>query len=132
MPAPYAAVTPEIEAAVMQDFFAAFQAQFGEDWRRCLAKNLRPSPNAEIAQRYNLPIAKVKTIKQKIWMIGVLLQNSENANDNQIIQIISQAIDNSLQNYVDGTPIQDIATQLNATPLPPVENADAAAPHSGV
>jgi hypothetical protein len=131
MPAQYAAVTPEIEAAVTQDFFAAFQAQFGEGWRRCLTKNLRPSPNAEIAQRYNLPITKVKAIKQKIWMIGILLQNAQQATDATIANA-NQAIQNSLQNYVDGTPIEDVATQLNAAAVAPVENAYAAAPYSGV
>jgi hypothetical protein len=115
MPAQYAAMTPEIEAAVTQDFFAAFQAQFGEGWRRCLTKNLRPSPNAEIAERYNLPIAKVKVIKQKIWMIGILLQNAEQATDTTIANA-NQAIQNSLQNYVDGTPITTIAHELSQQP----------------
>jgi hypothetical protein len=42
------------------------------------------------------------------------------------------AISNSLQAFVDGTPIEAVATQLNTTPLEPVGNADAAVSHSGL
>ncbi len=132
MPAhPYAKLTVEIEAAVSQDFFTAFQTQFGEDWRRSLHKNLRPSPNKEIAARYNLPVTKVQAVKQKIWTIGLLLRNIHGPTDAHVAAA-QAAISNSLQAFVDGTPIEAVATQLNTTPLEPVENADAAASHSGL
>ena len=132
MPAhPYAKLTAEIEAAVTQDFFAAFQSQFGEDWRRSLHKNLRPCRNKEIAARYNLSLEKVRLVKQKIWTIGLLLQNVPGPTDAHVAAA-QAAISNSLQAFVDGTPIEAVATQLNTTPLEPVENADAAASHSGL
>ncbi len=128
---PYAKLTAETEAAVTQDFFAAFQVQFGEDWRKSLHKNLRPCRNKEIAVRYNLSLEKVRLVKQKIWTIGLLLQNISGPTDAHVAAA-QTAISNSLQAFVDGTPIEAVATQLNEPPLEPLGNADASASHSGL
>jgi hypothetical protein len=127
MPAPYATLTPELEAAVTQDFFSAFQAQFGEEWRRCLHKNLRPSPNKELAQRYNLPLEKIRLVKQNIWSIGLMLRNIPGPTDAHIAAA-QAVIHASLQAFVDGTPIGTVATQMMETPLEAAEAVAAAPP----
>lgn len=66
-------LTPEQVGAIQDELIHAYKEKFGDDWIRCLTKNLIPSPVKQIAERYGVPLKAVQEVKQTLWMTGVIL-----------------------------------------------------------
>ena len=67
-------ITNELTHAITFDFIQAFRHKFGEAWAENLTKNLRPSPNEEIARRHGVSNNVVVEIKHEIWKIGLAIR----------------------------------------------------------
>ena len=67
-------LTSELTHAITIDLIQAYRHKFGETWAENLTKNLRPSPNEEIARRHGVSKKVVVEIKHEIWKAGVALR----------------------------------------------------------
>ena len=67
-------ITTELTHAITIDLIQAYRHKFGEAWAENLTKNLRPSPNEEIARRHGVSKRAVIEIKHEIWKIGVAMR----------------------------------------------------------
>lgn len=73
-------ISNELNYAITADLIRAYQDKFGETWAENLTKNLRPSPNEDIARRHGVSKKAVVEIKHEIWKAGVamrILNNNE-------------------------------------------------------
>jgi hypothetical protein len=68
----------ETDRLILNDLVQAYKIQYGEDnWSTNLTRNLRPSPNQEIADRYDVSKKRVIRIKHELWKLGVMLRELE-------------------------------------------------------
>ena len=67
-------ITTELTHAITIDLIQAYRHKFGETWAENLTKNLRPSPNEEIARRHGVSKRVVVEIKHEIWKAGVAIR----------------------------------------------------------
>jgi len=67
-------ITTELTQAITADLIQAYRHKFGETWAENLTKNLRPSPNEEIARRHGVSKNVVVEIKHEIWKVGLFLR----------------------------------------------------------
>jgi hypothetical protein len=67
-------ITTELRQAITADLIQAYRHKFGETWAENLTKNLRPSPNEEIARRHGVSKKVVAEIKHEIWKVGLALR----------------------------------------------------------
>jgi len=67
-------LTDSLTHAITLDLIRAYQDKFGETWAENLTKNLRPSPNEEIARRHGVSKKAVVEIKHEIWKAGVAMR----------------------------------------------------------
>ena len=67
-------ITVELTHAITIDLIQAYRHKFGETWAENLTKNLRPSPNEEIARRHGVSKRVVVEIKHEIWKAGVAIR----------------------------------------------------------
>jgi hypothetical protein len=67
-------ITTELTQAITADLIQAYRHKFGETWAENLTKNLRPSPNEEIARRHRVSKKVVVEIKHEIWKIGLAMR----------------------------------------------------------
>ena len=67
-------ISNELTYAITADLIEAYRHKFGETWAENLTKNLRPSPNEEIARRHGVSKKVVVEIKHEIWKAGVALR----------------------------------------------------------
>lgn len=67
-------MTNELMYAITADLFQAYRDKFGETWPENLTRNLRPSPNEEIARRHGVSKRVVVEIKHEIWKAGVAMR----------------------------------------------------------
>ena len=72
-------ISEELEHQITQDLIAAFQAKFGDTWPQNLTRNLRPSPNKAIAERYGVSTRVVTELKHRLWLAGMLLNAAAQA-----------------------------------------------------
>jgi hypothetical protein len=68
-------VSDEIRLQIRQDLITAFKAKFGDDYAKNLTRNLRPSPNKEIAEKYGVSPKVVADVKHELWLAGMLLNH---------------------------------------------------------
>jgi len=66
-------ISQEMQNRITEDILDAYKEKFGERWGDNLTKNLRPSPIKAIAENRGVSIKCVRDIKQKIWMIGRII-----------------------------------------------------------
>lgn len=64
----------ETRNKIIEDFIFCFQTKYGEEWIRNLDKKLSPSPNIELARRYNVPIRAIRGIRQEIRKFGIIVR----------------------------------------------------------
>ena len=67
-------ITTELTHAITIDLIQAYRHKFGEAWAENLTKNLRPSPNEEIARRHGVSKKVVIEIKHEIWKMGIAMR----------------------------------------------------------
>jgi hypothetical protein len=67
-------LTSELTHAITIDLIQAYRHKFGETWAENLTKNLRPSPNEEIARRHGVSKKAVIEIKHEIWKMGIAMR----------------------------------------------------------
>jgi len=67
-------ITTELTQAITADLIQAYRHKFGETWAENLTKNLRPSPNEEIARRRGVSKKVVAEIKHEFWKVGLALR----------------------------------------------------------
>ncbi len=67
-------LTEEQEKLITQDFIDIFQAQFGNQWRRKLTTNLKPSPIYQIAQLRGVKVHEVRKIRSQMMAVGRIFQ----------------------------------------------------------
>ena len=67
-------ITTELTQAITIDLIQAYRHKFGETWAENLTKNLRPSPNEEIARRHGVSKKVVVQIKHELWKVGIAMQ----------------------------------------------------------
>lgn len=67
-------ITTELTQAITADLIQAYRHKFGETWAENLTKNLRPSPNEEIARRRGVSKKVVAEIKHEFWKVGLFLR----------------------------------------------------------
>ena len=67
-------IRTELTHAITIDLIQAYRHKFGEAWAENLTKNLRPSPNEEIARRHGVSKKVVVEIKHEIWKIGLAMR----------------------------------------------------------
>jgi hypothetical protein len=67
-------ISNELNYAITADLIEAYRHKFGETWAENLTKNLRPSPNEEIARRHGVSKKVVVEIKHEIWKMGVAMR----------------------------------------------------------
>ena len=67
-------ITTELTQAITADLIQAYRHKFGETWAENLTKNLRPSPNEEIARRHGVSKKVVVEIKHEIWKVGIAMR----------------------------------------------------------
>jgi hypothetical protein len=71
-------LTDGLTHAITLDLIRAYQDKFGETWAENLTKNLRPSPNEEIARRHGVSKKSVVEIKHEIWKMGIAMRMLNN------------------------------------------------------
>jgi hypothetical protein len=67
-------ITTELRQAITADLIQAYRHKFGETWAENLTKNLRPSPNEEIARRHGVSKKVVAEIKHEFWKVGLAMR----------------------------------------------------------
>lgn len=67
-------IRTELTHAITIDLIQAYRHKFGEAWAENLTKNLRPSPNEEIARRHGASKRAVIEIKHEIWKMGIAMR----------------------------------------------------------
>lgn len=67
-------ISDEITFAITNDLIQAYQHKFGDIWANNLTKNLRPSPNEEIARRHGVSKSAVVAIKHQLWRAGIAIR----------------------------------------------------------
>lgn len=72
-------LTEALVSQIVEELFAAYQAQFGEAWTQNLTRNLRPSPVKEIAARHGISLKKVQDIKHRIWLAATMAAHAQAA-----------------------------------------------------
>ncbi len=76
-------LTEEQKNLITQDFIDIFQAQFGDQWRRKLTTNLKPSPIEQIAQMRGVKVHEVRKIRSQIMAVGRIFHIFETATSGQ-------------------------------------------------
>lgn len=67
-------LSDEQTSAITTDLIQAYQHKFGDIWAENLTKNLRPSPNEEIARRHGVSKSAVVAIKHQLWRAGIAMR----------------------------------------------------------
>ncbi len=73
-------LTEEQKNLITQDFIDIFQAQFGDEWRKKLTTNLKPSPIEQIAQLRGVKVHEVRKIRSQMMAVGRIFQVLELTN----------------------------------------------------
>ena len=69
----------ETNHLIKNDLIQAYKNQFGEDnWATNLTRNLRPSPNQAIADKYGVSKNRVIRLKHELWKLGVMMREFVN------------------------------------------------------
>jgi hypothetical protein len=75
---PYKVKVPqEKRVGILQDLVFAYQAKFGDQWSANLTKNLTPSPIKGIAEKHNVSVNVVRSLKHTLWQLGRILGAAE-------------------------------------------------------
>jgi len=75
----------ETNRLIVEDLVQAYKNQYGEDnWANNLTRNLRPSPNQAIADKYGVSKNRVIRLKHKLWKLGVMMRGLENLPEPQL------------------------------------------------
>ena len=65
----------ETNRLIKNDLIQAYKNQFGEDnWANNLTRNLRPSPNQAIADKYGVSKNRIIRLKHELWKLGLMLR----------------------------------------------------------
>lgn len=67
-------LTDEKRDEILQDLIDVFQARFGEDWRKKLTTNLKPSPLSQIAEQRGVSLSNVRKVRSQLLLCGQLIQ----------------------------------------------------------
>jgi hypothetical protein len=69
----------ETNRLIINDLIQAYKNQYGEDnWTNNLTRNLRPSPNQAIADRYGVSKNRVIRLKHELWKLAVITRELVN------------------------------------------------------
>ena len=69
----------ETNHLIKNDLIQAYKNQFGEEnWATNLTRNLRPSPNQAIADKYGVSKNRVIRLKHELWKLGVMMREFVN------------------------------------------------------
>jgi hypothetical protein len=75
----------ETNRLIVNDLIQAYKNQYGEDnWANNLTRNLRPSPNQAIADRYGVSKNRVIRLKHELWKLGVITREIVNLPQPQV------------------------------------------------
>lgn len=66
-------LTIEQRDSIAEDLKHCFETQYGDTWRTCLQKPLRPSPIHQIAQKYGVSVSNVRKIRRYWSLVGQIL-----------------------------------------------------------
>ena len=65
----------ETNRLIVEDLIQAYKNQYGEDnWANNLTRNLRPSPNQAIADKYGVSKNRVIRLKHELWKLGLMIR----------------------------------------------------------
>ena len=65
----------ETNRLIVEDLIQAYKNQYGEDnWANNLTRNLRPSPNQAIADKYGVSKNRIIRLKHELWTLGLMLR----------------------------------------------------------
>jgi len=65
----------ETNRLIVEDLIQAYKNQYGEDnWTTNLTRNLRPSPNQAIADRYGVSKNRIIRLKHELWKLGLMIR----------------------------------------------------------
>jgi len=65
----------ETNRLIVEDLIQAYKNQYGEDnWANNLTRNLRPSPNQAIANRYGVSKNRIIRLKHELWKLGLMIR----------------------------------------------------------
>lgn len=67
-------LSQELRDIILQDFLDIFKARYGEDWKRKLTTNLRPSPIRQIAEQRGVTISDVKKVRSQLLAMGQVIE----------------------------------------------------------
>lgn len=71
----------ETDLLIRNDLIQEYKNRYGEDnWINNLTRNLRPSPNQAIADRYGVSKKRVIRVKHELWKMGVIMRRLGLAN----------------------------------------------------
>jgi hypothetical protein len=75
----------ETNRIIVNDLIQAYKNQYGEDnWATNLTRNLRPSPNQAIADKYGVSKNRVIRLKHELWKLGVITRELVNLPEQDI------------------------------------------------
>lgn len=66
-------LSEETRNLIIQDFKNIFREKYGEDWPSKLSANLRPCPNAQIANLRGVTLSDVRKVRSDLLKIGMFL-----------------------------------------------------------
>jgi hypothetical protein len=65
----------ETNRLIVEDLIQAYKNQYGEDnWANNLTRNLRPSPNQAIADKYGVSKNRIIRLKHELWKLGLMIR----------------------------------------------------------
>lgn len=75
----------DLNNLIINDLIQAYKDQYGEEtWVENLRRNLRPSPNQAIAEKYGVSKNRVIRLKHSLWRLGIILQHLDTLPEGQI------------------------------------------------
>lgn len=67
-------LSPELRDIILQDFLDILQARYGDEWKKKLTSNFRPSPIRQIAEQRGVTISDVKKVRSQLMAMGQLVE----------------------------------------------------------
>jgi hypothetical protein len=75
----------ETNRLIVEDLIQAYKNQYGEEnWANNLTRNLRPSPNQAIADRYGVSKNRIIRLKHELWKLGLMLRGLDTLPEGEI------------------------------------------------